>query len=88
MVIDYVWHFQAPPREPTHFAPDYWMPAPALVMAGAERIFGLGPARKPHGAGSLVAGRSGIWSTRCKARSKSSMAMALSRSSLPLSSAS
>lgn len=64
MVIDYVWHFQAPPREPTHFGPDYWMPAPALVMAGAERIFGLSPAtpwRPTFGSPSQSLERLGSW---------------------------
>jgi hypothetical protein len=32
-VIDYVWHFLIPDVNLTHYANDYWMPGPSLVMS-------------------------------------------------------
>lgn len=32
-VIDYVWHFMPAPAGLTHYALDYWMPLPSVVMA-------------------------------------------------------
>lgn len=39
-VIDYVWHFWVPQVDATHFGPDYWMPMPSLVIAGAMKAWG------------------------------------------------
>ena len=40
--IDYVWQYLVPQDHLTHYAFDYWMPLPSILMAAPLRLFGGG----------------------------------------------
>ncbi|MBI3200752.1 MAG: hypothetical protein HYZ29_04345 [Myxococcales bacterium] len=39
-VIDYIWHFWVRHPDLTHFAADYWLPLPSLIVAAAMKLSG------------------------------------------------
>lgn len=44
LVVDYVWQFSTRPPGLTHYAVDYWLPLPAVLLAALSPLTGSSPA--------------------------------------------